>query len=414
MTTRAAAPLTDAIAAHHAEMETELRQRVDDLITVVALGEPHAEATGRVVDYALSTLLPHAASEEVSLYAAAAPFEARLVRSLIGEHDALRRLVSQLAAGGEAAAGAAAAAGAVAELFALHAAKENEYIVPALLEHVPAQIPALMRRMHEESQRGSHPRVVATLDVRHIPHAARHGQVFARLEALVAGDALRVVNDHDPVPLRQQLDAISPGVFSWSYEETGPELWRVLIARREGAEHLPVAADTLVAASGHDALAGAMDRDGGESAIVRGLARLLGRSLRSLGEAGRPGDAGRMAGEAWALLRESAPDEAARLSGVMHGLARGAGGDPQGAAAETDGTAPELDVRSDPPAVRHRRIFDTFASLAPGEAFVLVNDHDPVPLRYQFAAEHAGEVEWEPLEEGPAIWRVRIGRIAPA
>jgi hypothetical protein len=48
MTTRAAAPLTDAIAAHHAEMETELRQRVDDLITVVARGEPHAEATGRV------------------------------------------------------------------------------------------------------------------------------------------------------------------------------------------------------------------------------------------------------------------------------------------------------------------------------------------------------------------------------
>jgi sugar phosphate isomerase/epimerase len=176
MTTRAAAPLTDAIAAHHAEMETELRQRVDDLITVVARGEPHEEATGRVVDYALSTLLPHAASEEVSLYAAAAPFEARLVRSLIGEHDALRRLVSQLAAGREATASAAAAS-AIAELFALHAAKENAYIVPALLEHVPTQILALMRRMHEEFERGSHPRVGATLDVRHIPHAARHGRI---------------------------------------------------------------------------------------------------------------------------------------------------------------------------------------------------------------------------------------------
>lgn len=44
----------------------------------------------------------------------------------------------------------------------------------------------------------------------------------------------------------------------------------------------------------------------------------------------------------------------------------------------------EVDVRQTPPAQRHPRIFGTFESLAPGECFELVNDHDPKPLYYQF------------------------------
>lgn len=69
-----------------------------------------------------------------------------------------------------------------------------------------------------------------------------------------------------------------------------------------------------------------------------------------------------------------------------------------------------LDVRSEPPARRHQQIFSAHEALGEGEGFVLVNDHDPKPLRYQFEAEHAGQFTWEPLEEGPAVWRVRIGR----
>ena len=46
-------------------------------------------------------------------------------------------------------------------------------------------------------------------------------------------------------------------------------------------------------------------------------------------------------------------------------------------------------------------------------AYVLVNDHDPKPLYYQFAAERAGTFTWQDLEEGPEAWRVEIGRVAP-
>jgi uncharacterized protein (DUF2249 family) len=73
-----------------------------------------------------------------------------------------------------------------------------------------------------------------------------------------------------------------------------------------------------------------------------------------------------------------------------------------------------LDVRTEIPRVRHELIFATFGTLEVGTAFVLVNDHDPKPLYYQLAAENAGQFTWEYLEEGPEVWRVRIGRIAAA
>ena len=41
---------------------------------------------------------------------------------------------------------------------------------------------------------------------------------------------------------------------------------------------------------------------------------------------------------------------------------------------------------------------------------VLVNDHDPKPLYYQFSFERAGTFTWRYLEEGPEVWRVEIGK----
>lgn len=76
-------------------------------------------------------------------------------------------------------------------------------------------------------------------------------------------------------------------------------------------------------------------------------------------------------------------------------------------------TSPEakvLDVRTIHPRERHPLILDTFAQLHPGEAFILVNDHDPKPLYYQFQAELPGQFSWQYLEEGPEVWRVRIGK----
>ena len=71
-----------------------------------------------------------------------------------------------------------------------------------------------------------------------------------------------------------------------------------------------------------------------------------------------------------------------------------------------------VDVRAIPPAQRHPLIFTAFEKLAPGESFILVNDHDPKPLYYKFKFEREGQFIWEALEQGPKDWRVRIGRTA--
>lgn len=72
----------------------------------------------------------------------------------------------------------------------------------------------------------------------------------------------------------------------------------------------------------------------------------------------------------------------------------------------------EIDVRVIPPRERHPLIFDTFDALAVGEAFQIVNDHDPKPLYYQFMAEKPGQVGWTYLQDGPETWRVEIARTA--
>ena len=49
--------------------------------------------------------------------------------------------------------------------------------------------------------------------------------------------------------------------------------------------------------------------------------------------------------------------------------------------------------------------------LAPGESFVLVNNHDPKPLRREFQATYPDRYGWDYLEAGPDRWQVRIGRL---
>src|SRR5690554_6754717 len=63
-----------------------------------------------------------------------------------------------------------------------------------------------------------------------------------------------------------------------------------------------------------------------------------------------------------------------------------------------------------PHARKHEVIFSRFDSLKDGEYFVLHNDHDPVPLNYQFRAIHGDTYDWEYLKQGPSVWEVKITR----
>lgn len=71
----------------------------------------------------------------------------------------------------------------------------------------------------------------------------------------------------------------------------------------------------------------------------------------------------------------------------------------------------ELDVRGMPKPAKHPAIFAAFAELACGDAFVLINDHDPRPLRGEFEIEYGDGFGWEYLRREPKDWRIRISKL---
>lgn len=77
---------------------------------------------------------------------------------------------------------------------------------------------------------------------------------------------------------------------------------------------------------------------------------------------------------------------------------------------EADAKFETFDVRVMPAPQRHGTILRKLDHLQPGERFVLVNDHDPKPLYYQFEVEMAGAFRWKYLQRGPAVWKVLIGK----
>ncbi len=150
-----------------------------------------------------------------------------------------------------------------------------------------------------------------------------------------------------------------------------------------------------------------VERADHEALVVRSL---IDATL-ALARAGEGERACSLAARAWAALRLARPDLADEVNRAMHRLVRASGASPGVVASGESTDDPVLDVRPLVPRERHETIFHTFEDLCAGAGFLLVNDHDPRPLRYQFEAEHAGEFTWDYLESGPKVWRVRVGRV---
>jgi len=69
------------------------------------------------------------------------------------------------------------------------------------------------------------------LDIRSLPVFERHPRIFDEWEALPAEGVLQIINDHDPKPLRYQLEGEFKGKFVWDYVEKGPKDWVVNITK---------------------------------------------------------------------------------------------------------------------------------------------------------------------------------------
>jgi uncharacterized protein (DUF2249 family)/hemerythrin-like domain-containing protein len=304
-----------AMLDHHAALADGVARRVAALRSAAESHRGYEAPTAELVAYLAREVLPHALAEEQTLYQAAAAKAdlAETVAGMVEEHHELSALAERLATAHDSAS-ASESAGSLDALFAAHVKKENELILPRLATDPDVDLSGLLVKMHRRMQ------------------AAQE-------------------------------------------ETTG-------------------------VATGRD--------------VEADLVRLLLRAADQLAEAKRGDNACMLAAQAWSVVRGPRPELAVRVTAALHRLVRSVTSEPvtlsaRGKEEVVSGVA-VLDVRSLAPAQRHEKIFATFGALSPGSAFVLVNDHDPKPLRYQFEAEHQGEFTWEVLEAGPTVWQVRIGR----
>lgn len=244
----------EKIRAHHAELAGALAVRVGAVEAAARQQGDVTEPRAELVRWARAELLPHAAAEEVSVYAAAADLtEGRLlVEGLVADHVVITGLVEALAAASDAVA-TVGAASALQALFSAHLEKENEQVLPLLAVRPEVSLAELLEGMHEEL--GGRPEESETpggcggactcgeqdagqeieLDARGVPHAVRHSTIFGALDGLPEGKAMVLVAPHDPRPLLAQLEQRSPGAFEVAYVERGPERWRLRFRRRENA-----------------------------------------------------------------------------------------------------------------------------------------------------------------------------------
>lgn len=227
----------DRIRAHHREMAEELTQRVNAYVAALERGEPMAAGRDALAQHIDRVILPHARGEEETIYARAG--EPRfgltaLVRDMTEEHAQLSRLAQKLG-GADSGLGVVRAAGAIEAVFRSHAGRENDLLLPVLEADPDVDLPGLLAQMHEAAEplpAAAQPPADVSLDVRLIPHASRHTTIFALVDRLATGQALVIEVDHDPLPLRYQLDATHGDRMTWTYLQEGPATWRVEIRRQ--------------------------------------------------------------------------------------------------------------------------------------------------------------------------------------
>lgn len=73
-----------------------------------------------------------------------------------------------------------------------------------------------------------------------------------------------------------------------------------------------------------------------------------------------------------------------------------------------------IDLRQLSASARDPEIFERFAQLQPGQLLELIHDQDPQALNAKFELHAAGQFNWSYLEQGPALWRVALGKKAKA
>ncbi|WFF04639.1 DUF2249 domain-containing protein [Micromonospora sp. WMMD1076] len=251
-----------AVVNHHSELAATLSGHVTRLVEAADAGDTTRvrELRDALTSWLHGELLPHAYAEEAALYPAAAglPAGRLLIDGMLGEHRVIAALVADLKAAASPVV-AVATAHALQAVFASHLAKENDLVVPLLVDAENVSLAGLLDGMHDiigadagtAADRcgcggcgcgGDIPRAVgaeaqtlaldARIDVRDVPPGERHARVLAALDALAADAALVLVAAHAPLPLLAEIDSRYAGQMAGEWLQDGPDVWQIRLRRR--------------------------------------------------------------------------------------------------------------------------------------------------------------------------------------
>lgn len=144
--------VANTLIRHHEAMVAEL----DELTATFVATPEDDEAKQRVVDWIHGALLPHAAEEERTSYAAAAGLAegAALIDAMTREHTTIKSIAQELhESDGALSAGFARS---LYLTFLGHQAKENEIVIPMLLAAPGVSLTNVMAEHLEAHDHGDH------------------------------------------------------------------------------------------------------------------------------------------------------------------------------------------------------------------------------------------------------------------
>src|ERR1035437_7415201 len=396
----------DAMLQHHRTLVADVDNRVAALAETVNSGIAYEPAVAELVTYLAEEVIPHAVAEELSIYRTAATRAdlANSVNVMIAVHRVLTAAVTSLA---NASNGTAALTQAtqIGSLCTTHVVKENELLLPALLEDNNVDLVQLLEQMHrlttaasddppsQKAPGADSEAVVLSLlleaanELAEVGHGDRACQLIASAWAALRSSRPAIAVKTTASLHRLARTVTSEPITLRSHLKGSDET----AIRELDVRHLaPAQRHEIIFTEFH--------------AVAPGSGYVLvndhdPKPLRYQFEAEHAGDF------TWDAI-ESGPEVwRVRISRPLYGAATTNESD-----ARNGTKVQELDVRVLPHGQRHEVIFSTYDHHPRGGGFVIVNDHDPKPLRYQFEAQHAGEFTWDYLESGPKLWRVRVGR----
>ncbi len=141
--------VAEELKAHHGVMIKDLGRLSTDLVDAVTSGSDAAQAKRSLEEWVRDVLVPHAEEEEATTYRAAGslPEGALLIKSMLAEHALIRQTAAHMSAATDVVE-AATYGRALFDIFDSHQRKENDLILPLLVNSDAVSLTSIMGSGH--------------------------------------------------------------------------------------------------------------------------------------------------------------------------------------------------------------------------------------------------------------------------